>query len=88
MRNNEMPSHHGVGVSLNDKYPNQTLKLLTERASCRSFSNKKISQDVLQLILAAGVHAPTGGNLQPYSIIKIEKDETKIGGTLWTEFHG
>lgn len=77
VKNSEMPSHHGVGVSLNDKYPNQTLKLLIERASCRSFSDKKISPDVLQLILMAGIHAPTGGNLQPYSIIKIEKDKTK-----------
>ena len=77
MKNNEMPSHHGVEVSLDDKYPNKTLKLLIERASCRSFSDKKISPDVLQLILAAGIHAPTAGNLQPYSIIKIEKDKTK-----------
>lgn len=77
MRNNKMPSHHGVEISPNDKYPNQTLKLLVERASCRSFSDKKVSPDVLQLIFAAGVHAPTGGNLQPYSIIKIENDETK-----------
>ncbi len=77
MGNNAMPSNHEVEVSLNDKYPNQTLKLLIERASCRSFSDKKISREILQLILAAGIHAPTGGNLQPYSIVKIEKDETK-----------
>ena len=77
MKNNEMPSHHGVEVSLNDKYPNQTLKLLIERASCRSFSDKKIAPNVLQLILSAGIHAPTAGNLQPYSIIKIEKGKTK-----------
>ena len=72
-----MPSHHGVEVSVNSRYPNQTLKLLIERASCRSFSRKKISPDILRFILSAGIHAPTGGNLQPYSIIKIENDETK-----------
>jgi len=77
MGDNEMPSHHGVEVSLDDKYPNQTLKLLIERASCRSFSDKEISSNVLQLILTAGIHAPTGGNLQPYSIIKIEEYKTK-----------
>ncbi|UCE44089.1 MAG: nitroreductase family protein [Candidatus Bathyarchaeota archaeon] len=77
MRNNEMPSHHGVEVSVNGRYPNQTLKLLIERASCRSFSPKKIASDILRPILSAGIHAPTGGNLQPYSIIKIENDETK-----------
>lgn len=58
-------------------YPNETLKLLHERASCRSFSDKKIEPEVLQNILDAGIHAPTGGNLQPYSVIKIEKQDTK-----------
>lgn len=56
---------------------NETLKLLFERASCRNFSDEKIPSDVLQLVLTAGVHAPTAGNLQPYSIIKIEKKEAK-----------
>jgi len=58
-------------------YPNETVKLLLERASCRSFSDKKIPPEALQLVLSAGVHAPTAGNLQPYSIIKIEDGETK-----------
>jgi len=53
------------------------MKLLLERASCRSFSDKEISPEVLRLVLEAGVHAPTAGNLQPYSIIKIEEGETK-----------
>jgi len=57
--------------------PNQTIALLHERASCRSFSDKKVAPDVLQNILGAGIHAPTGGNLQPYSVIKIEKQDTK-----------
>jgi len=61
----------------NNEYPNQTLRLLIERASCRSFSDEKIPPDVLQLVLEAGTHAPTGWNLHPYSIIEIENDETK-----------
>jgi len=74
---NEMPSHHGVETSINRKYPNHTMKLLIERASCRNFSKRKIPQKVLKLILGAGIHAPTGGNLQPYSIIKIEDPKIK-----------
>lgn len=70
-----MPSLHGENIK--DRYPNQTMKLLFERASCRNFSDRKIPSDVLQLILEAGTHGPTGGNLQPYSLIKIEDDETK-----------
>lgn len=58
-------------------FPNETMRLLFERSSCRSFFDKKISQDILHTVLEAGVHAPTAGNLQPYSIIKIEGTEKK-----------
>lgn len=77
MKNDQMPSHHGADERAGDEYPNPTLKLLIQRASCRSFSDKKIPPDVLGLILEAGIRAPSGGNLQPFSIIKIENDETK-----------
>ncbi|MBI4350957.1 MAG: nitroreductase family protein [Elusimicrobia bacterium] len=52
---------------------NKTLKLLINRASCRTFTKKKVSPAALASLFEAGIHAPTGGNLQPYSIIKIEK---------------
>lgn len=58
-------------------YPNETIGLLFERSSCRSFLDKKIQEDVLTLVLEAGVHAPTAGNLQPYSIIRIEDVQVK-----------
>ncbi len=77
MAEKKTPSHHGVEEQHDAQYPNQTLKLLHERASCRSFFDKKIEPEVLQSILEAGIHAPTGGNLQPYSVIKIEKQDTK-----------
>jgi nitroreductase len=56
---------------------NPTLRLLTERASCRNFYARKIPEPVLRQVLEAGVHAPTGGNLQPYSIIRIEKAQNR-----------
>jgi len=84
MTNREMPSHHGVKVPPEDReYPNETMKLLIERASCRNFTDDKIPPDVLQLVLEAGVHAATGGNLQPYSIIKIEDEETRRTLAEW-----
>jgi nitroreductase len=60
-----------------NRYPNETMKLLFERSSCRSFLDKKIPEDVLSLVLEAGIHAPTAGNLQPYSIIRIEDVKAK-----------
>ncbi len=78
MTDDKMPSHHSVNSRDQHKnYPNETMKLLLERASCRNFSKKKIPHDILQYILEAGIHSPTGGNLQPYSIIKVENSETK-----------
>ncbi|KYH30509.1 NADPH-flavin oxidoreductase [Clostridium tepidiprofundi DSM 19306] len=62
---------------MNKNYSNETIKLLYERASCRSFKNMQIPEDVLYEVIDAGLHAATGGNLQPYAIIKITKDETK-----------
>ncbi|UCG42019.1 MAG: nitroreductase family protein [candidate division WOR-3 bacterium] len=59
------------------KQQDPTLKLLTERSSCRNFYARKIPERVLSQVLEAGVHAPTGGNLQPYSIIRIEKAQTR-----------
>jgi nitroreductase len=71
------PSHHGVDDNKEVSYPNETMRILIERASCRSFADKKIPPEVLDLILEAGNRAATGGNLQPYSIIKVENDDTK-----------
>ncbi len=76
MSERHMPSHHGFKEKVHGAYPNETMRLLIERASCRNFMDKSIPQDVLDLILDAGVHAATGGNLQPYSIVKIESQET------------
>ena len=61
-----------AGDGKNTQHANETIKLLLERSSSRKFLDKKVPADILHTILSAGVHAPTGGNLQPYSIIRIE----------------
>ncbi len=72
-KDDSMPTHHGVEASGEARsYPNPTMRLLCERASCRNFARREIPDDVLQQVLVAGVHAPTGGNLQPYSIIQVQ----------------
>ena len=59
-------------------YANETMKLLFERSSCRSFLDKPIPQKVLNAVLEAGTHSATAGNLQPYSIIKVENLENRL----------
>ena len=73
----DMPSHHGVEVIAEGEYPNETMRLLFERGSCREFSDRKIPKDVLDAVLEAGTHAASAGNLQPYSIIKVQDPEKK-----------
>lgn len=70
-------SHHGDDDNAPRRHPNETMRLLLERSSCRSFSDRKIPPEVMDAILEAGIHAPTGGNLQPYSIIRVEEAATK-----------
>jgi FMN reductase [NAD(P)H] len=66
-----MPSHHGAETLTRGMYRDQTVRSLMERASCRNFQNRKIPVRIINTILLAGTHAATGGNLQPYSIIKV-----------------
>ena len=59
------------------EYANETMKLLYERGSCRTFLDKKIDDKIIDDIIGAGIHSATGGNLQAYSIIKIHSPEQK-----------
>jgi FMN reductase [NAD(P)H] len=52
-------------------YANETIRLLNERASLRAFSDREIEPDVMDQILETTTHAASGGNLQPFSVIKI-----------------
>ena len=54
----------------------QAVLHMKNRQSCRNFTTEKIPDDVLKMILEAGLQAATGGNLQPYSII-VERDKTR-----------
>lgn len=81
-----MPFRRSVGV---DKViMNKTLELLMNRASCRAFKSKKVPAAVVKDILRAGIQAPTGGNLQPYSVIKIEKRSAidRLSKLCWQNF--
>lgn len=58
-------------------YENDVMRCLKDRGSVRAFEEKDIPDDVLNSILDAGCRSATGGNLQPYSIIKIKSKEQK-----------
>lgn len=51
---------------------NTTLETIFNRKSVRSFTGKSISKDTLELIVKAGMAAPTGMNRQPWDFVIVE----------------
>lgn len=51
-------------------------KLIKERFSVRNFSDRQIEEDKLNIILEAGVLAPTAKNNQPQKIYILKSDES------------
>ncbi|MBQ3253748.1 MAG: nitroreductase family protein [Acholeplasmatales bacterium] len=49
--------------------------VINERFSCRSFKDKQISNDELNIVLEAGRCAPTACNFQPHRIFVVQKEE-------------
>lgn len=56
---------------------NETLKLLQNRKSVRSYSDEPITPEEKQRILSAAMRAPTAGNMMLYSILDITDQSLK-----------
>ena len=57
---------------------NETINSILNRRSIRKFnSSKQISQEDLQLLLEAGLSAPSAGNDQPWRITVVKNQELK-----------
>lgn len=56
---------------------NDTIRQLLERKSVRSFEDREIPAGETELILQAAVNAPSAGNQQLYTIIKVTDDVLK-----------
>jgi nitroreductase len=71
-------------------FPNETLRLLNERASLRNFADKEIEQEKIDLLMQTACNSASGGNLQPVSIIKIQDKamRTKLGEMCWQPYVG
>ncbi|MBP2656825.1 MAG: Nitroreductase family protein [Firmicutes bacterium] len=63
------------------------LQLAKERYSVRKFSDKKVEQEKLDLILEAGRVAPTAVNYQPQRILVIENEEELAKLKSCTKYH-
>jgi nitroreductase len=59
-----------------EKYENETLKTIFSRKSVRHYINKDVSKEQLELIVKAGMAAPTAVNMQPWSFVIVKERET------------
>ncbi|MDR1449885.1 MAG: nitroreductase family protein [Propionibacteriaceae bacterium] len=50
---------------------NTTFEAIEKRYACRAFSGAAIPPEALHAVAAAGLHAPSGVNLQPWRIVAI-----------------
>jgi nitroreductase len=71
-------------------FPNETIRLLNERASLRNFADHEIEHEKIDILMQTACNSASGGNLQPVSIIKIQDQamRTKLGEMCWQPFIG
>ncbi|HMM19864.1 MAG TPA: nitroreductase family protein [Selenomonadales bacterium] len=54
---------------------NETLKIIKQRRSIRSFTEEQIKEEELQAVLEAGLYAPSAGNQQAWHFTVIQSKE-------------
>ena len=61
---------------------NETLKILKERRSIRSFRPEPVREEDLNAILEAGIYAPSAKNLQSTKLVVVQDRETQDGALV------
>ena len=57
--------------------PESVYDVIMRRRTVRSFLDTPVEEEKVQQLLDAAIQAPSGGNIQPISIIRIEKPESR-----------
>lgn len=60
------------------------MNMIFKRASVRKYTNQPVSKEQIEMLLRAGMAAPSAKNVQPWEFIVIQKKETML---KITEFH-
>lgn len=69
----------------------ELFNVLMQRRSVRNFTDQEIPEEIVAQLLAAANNAPSGGNIQPVSIITVQESENRnklaalVGGQPWVK---
>ncbi len=66
-------------------YINETVKLIEERTSCRSFIPDSITEEERLVITSAALRAPNGGKMSKFSLIDVRDPELKKRVAKWCD---
>ncbi|MHA2295808.1 MAG: nitroreductase family protein [Candidatus Hodarchaeales archaeon] len=56
---------------------NETINIINNRRSIRSYADKVIPQDLVDIIINSAMRAPTAGNMMLYSILQVKDQDKK-----------
>jgi nitroreductase len=65
--------------------------LIMKRRSTRNFKEQRIPENIIQQLLDAANNAPSGGNIQPLSVILVQKPDARkelaemVGDQPWVK---
>ena len=66
----------GKAVKSQEKKTQDTLTIIHQRKSVRHYIDKPVSKELLEVLLKAGMAAPSAANKQPWSFVVVTKRET------------
>ena len=55
---------------------NETVKDLISRKSCKCYQDRHVDRELIDQIVAAGLNAPTGRNMQTPRFVVVTNDDT------------
>ena len=67
------------------EYINETVKIIEERTSCRSFIPDSVTEEERAVITSAALRAPNGGKMSKFSIIDVRDPELKKKVAKWCD---
>ncbi len=67
------------------EYINETVKIIEQRTSCRSFIPDSLTEEEREIITSAALRAPNGGKMSKFALIDVRDPELKKKVAKWCD---